>query len=253
MNASRTLALALGIAAILSAPVLAQRPGAPGQGPRQGRFGPGMGMGMGMGGLIQPLMAPPVQQELKLSDDQISEIQAIAEEQRGSMRGLFQELGDLDPEARREKMQSILQEREDATRAKLKEVLDEGQLARVEQIHLQMQGIDAFSSPEVREKLTLSEDQVAKIDEVIASYRDEARTIMENARQAEQPGAVMRDLMALRSSSVEKAMATLTDEQKATWKEMTGEPFEMPFGGGFGRGGRGGRGGRPGGPPPSQD
>ena len=69
--------------------------------------------------------------------------------------------------------------------------------------------------------------------------------LMQGARDAQDRGAVFGQLNELRRQSTEQALGVLTDEQKPTWEELTGEPFELGFGG---------PGGRPGGgPPPARD
>jgi hypothetical protein len=39
----------------------------------------------------------------------------------------------------------------------------------------------------------------------------------------------MQKMTALRKERLDKALATLTDDQKKTWKELTGEPYEVKF------------------------
>lgn len=39
----------------------------------------------------------------------------------------------------------------------------------------------------------------------------------------------MKKMVELRKQATEKAVGVLTDEQKKTWKEMTGEPFEVVY------------------------
>lgn len=241
MNATRSLTITLGIMALLAAPAAAQRPG--GQGP--GRFGQGMGM---PGGLVQLAMAPPVQEELSLSDDQLEKIAPIGEQLRTDMMSRMQEirgqLADLDPEERRERFEQMSREMNVAAKERLKGVLKPEQLDRLEQIERQQQGVQAFSDPAVVEALKLTEDQQAEIEGILETYRTEVRDAFEAAREAEDRGAVMREMVELRRASMDKAMAVLTDEQRASWDELTGEPFQIgPGGFGFGGGRRG-----PGGP-----
>ncbi|QDV37086.1 hypothetical protein [Tautonia plasticadhaerens] len=244
MNATRRMTIALGIVALLAAPAAAQRGG--GQG--QGRFGQGMRMGM-PGGLAQLAMAPPVQEELALSDDQIAKIEPIGEQLRSDMMSRMQEmrdqLGDLAPEARRDRFEQMSRELNAAAKVRLEAVLKPEQLDRLVQIELQQQGVQAFSEPAVVETLKLTDDQKAEIDGLLETYRTEVREAFEAARGSEDRGAVMRELVELRQSSMDAAMAVLTDDQKASWEELTGEPFQMGpgFGPGGGRGGPGG--GRP--------
>ena len=38
-----------------------------------------------------------------------------------------------------------------------------------------------------------------------------------------------KKMQTLQKETMEKVSAVLTDDQKKTWKEMTGEPFEVKF------------------------
>ena len=48
------------------------------------------------------------------------------------------------------------------------------------------------------------------------------------AASADDRQAGMQKQQALRKETLTKVMALMTDDQKKTWKEMTGEPFTMP-------------------------
>jgi hypothetical protein len=247
------LTLILGLAALLVAPASAQRPGGQGQG--QGRFGQGFGGGMGgQGGLVQLLMAPPVQEELALSDEQIGEIEPIGEQLRSDMMSRMQEMrgqfADLSPEERRERFEQMSRDLNAKAKDGLKEILKEEQLARLEQIHIQQQGVQAFADPIVLEALKLTEDQKAEVDGILESYRTESRELMESARDADDRAGLMGKFVELRRGSMEKAMGVMTDDQRAAWEGLTGEPFQMGPGA-FGPGG--GRRGPGGGRPPIQD
>jgi Spy/CpxP family protein refolding chaperone len=244
MNATRNLTLALGLAAVLAAPALAQQ----GQG-GPGRFGRG---GMGFGGLSGLLMAEPVREELKLTDEQAETLRPILEEIRSETMDRFREMrdqqADLSGEERTERFEQMSRELNAKAREKVAAVLKPEQLARLEQIQLQQQGVRALAEPSVAEKLGLNEEQTSKIGEIIEAERAEIRTIMEAAGDAENPSEAFGKVGEVRSNTTEKVTAVLTDEQKSTWKEMTGEPFELPRGGfGGGRGGPGGGGGPRGG------
>ena len=187
------------------------------------------------------LMAPEVQKELKLTDDQIQKLRELMP--RPPMRG---ENGDQQgqqtppPRMNPQEMDK-----------KVQDILTADQYTRLKQIRLQMQGPMAFMRPEIAQKLGLTDDQ-----------KDQIRAVFDKERPSGPPpnpgdGADFRKTMAERRARIEKGvMAILTDDQKKTWQSMVGEPFKMPmmgpgFGGprGFGPGGPGGPGGdRQGGP-----
>jgi hypothetical protein len=158
---------------------------------------------------------------------------------------------------------------------KVKEILTSSQFERYQQLKLQMQGAGVIGSPEISQKLGLSEDQ-----------RNRIREIMQNDRppmgpggpggpggqggpgqggpgqggrgqgggfgqpgQNGQPGDFeqMRKMMMQHRQEVEqKVLAVLTSDQRQKWQDMLGKPFkfEEP------QRGPGGFPGGPGGPPP---
>lgn len=171
--------------------------------------------GRGAGGFgISPMMLlgqKSVQEELKLTDDQVKKVQELAEKQRGSL----QELRNLDQDERRKKMQEMAQANQKALGA----ILKEGQAKRLKQITLQQQGPAAFRTPEVASALKITDEQKQKMSEIQENATNQTRDLGrdEEARKKRQE---------LRKATNEKMMGVLTSEQKDKWKELTGEPFK---------------------------
>ena len=209
-------------------------PGGPGG---QMRFGGGQRM---MGGPML-LMNPAVQKELKLTDDQIAKVRDLMPRRpRGGEQG--------GPEGQNAPRQRPNPQEMDK---KIQDILDAGQYRRLSEIRLQMQGPFALMRPEIAEKLGLSDDQKGALRDLFQQERQ---------NPPPNPGSEPSDFhktMQERRAKLEKgALAILTDSQRDKWHEMTGTPFKMPMGPGFGGrgrfGGPGGPGGGPGGdgPPP---
>jgi Spy/CpxP family protein refolding chaperone len=216
--------LALGVAVILTAPASVKAQGGRGQG------------GMMGGGALGALMTPEGQKELSLTEDQLAKIRDVAQSIRTTRLEKFQALQDVAEEDRPAKMREIAREMSATTEKELKEILKPEQMKRYQEIDLQAQGINAFNQEEVAKRLKLTDDQKKKIADIQEDTQSQMREIFQNAggdRQA--AGQKMRELM---TSSREKVTALLTEDQKATWKEMTGKPFERPTEGFGGRGRR---------------
>lgn len=207
-----TLALSLGALALMAAPALAQRPG-------------GMMMGRMNSGML--LTHEGVQKELKLDDQQKEKIDAFATDMRERMREGFQGLQDLDPQERRERMQEVMQEMEKDAKKAVDDILKPEQKTRFEQIVLQARGIDALTDPEVQKKLELDEVQREKIGKLNEAMQESMREVFRNNQGDRE--AMMADMADLRRNTLTKVKALLTEQQQATWKEMTGEPFEVRF------------------------
>jgi len=206
--------LALGSVALLTAP-----------GQAQGQRGRGFGGRMAAGYTL--LGNASVQKELKLDDSQAAKVTKVVTDVSAKMS---EKLQDVPKEERRERMVQAGRESDREIKEAVKDVLKPEQRKRLDQIVWQRQGLMAFTDPAVATKMNLNEDQKSKI-----------RAIGEEARGSfggggfnkdattEERAEALRKMQATQKQSMEKAMAVLTDEQKKTWKELTGEPFEVRF------------------------
>lgn len=210
----------------------------------------GRGAGFGRGGDVATLAGiEAVQKEIKASDEQVAAIAALREESRGArgQRGGQQNLS-------REERQQLAQERAKAAREKIAGILKPEQMARLEQISLQVRNAQALADQAVAAKLKLSDDQKEKVAAAIQESSDKMRAQMRELFQGGDRGAMREKMAELRKEASESVLAHLTADQKEQFEAMKGEPFEMPAvgfgrGGGGGRRGQGGQGqGRPGRP-----
>jgi hypothetical protein len=203
----------LAVFVMAAVPVLAQRPGG----------GRGMGGGRGPLGL---LMRKDVQEDLKMSEDQVSKVKELSDKQREAMA----EMKDLSKEERQDKMKEMGK----ANQKALVQILKPEQQKRLKQLQLQQEGPNAIvRNPEVADGLNLNGDQREKLKGIA----DDTRKEMQDLRDSGETGPEMFKKMAeINKNSGEKIMAVLTDEQKTKWKEMQGEPFKGDLRGGGRRG-----------------
>ena len=210
---------------VVSAALIASAAQAQQQEKRQRRGGPGGrgGPGMMMRSPLFLLTQKAVQEELKLSDEQVQKAQAAIGEQ---MRTAGPGLQGLEPDeaAKRRKEMSAKADKVVA------EILTPEQAKRFKQVRLQVQGVRAMSDPEIVKELKITDDQQRKIKEIQDDNQKEMRKLRQDA------GATQKEMRErqeeLRKSTHEKLMSILTDDQKTKWKEMTGEPFkgQLQFG-----------------------
>jgi Spy/CpxP family protein refolding chaperone len=180
------------------------------------------GGGGGFGGIGMLLNNKSVQEELKLNDDQVQKVRQIAKEAREKHAEEFKEAqGDFG------KIREIAKAMNDEIEKGAKDVLTPEQMKRLQQIELQQRGADAFTDEKVQEKLKLTDDQKEKVKTITEDARKEAKEIFANAGE-DREGA-RKKFAALRKETMGKVTEVLTDEQKKTWKEMVGEPFEVKF------------------------
>ena len=237
------LAMALMIAATaVEIHAQGRRGGGQRGGGQQQRGGGFFGRGGG-GGASELLMRSDVQKELDLSDDQVSDIQGLAEEARNAFRGGggidFRALRDMSEEERQEAFQEMRSKMEEAAKErneKVMELLSSSQKTRLEEISFQRalsQG--AFERAAELAGVELSDDQKEELNEQRAEVMAKLNEKIAELR---------------REANVELLSSIMSEKQieRASGEAFTFEQNER--GGFFGRGGgrdrgeRGERGGR---------
>ena len=200
--------LALALVVVLASPALAQR-----QRQRQG------------GGNL--LTNKSVQEELKITKEQKEKIDEASKKIQDKYRDEFAKLRDLQGEERREKASALAKEvTEELTKAA---DLTSAQKKRFGQIQLQLRRTRAFTDPEVQKQLKLTDAQKETIKTALKEGEDK---IKEETKDLD-PRTDRRKIGEIRQKvgkeTQGKIAAALTSEQKKTWAEMTGEPFEVKF------------------------
>lgn len=186
-----------------------------GQGPGFGRM---WGGGAGIGGML--LNRADVQRELNLTDQQKAKINEMQQAQRVAM----QELRNLPPEERRQRMQEIRQKNDPTT------VLNENQKKRLKELELQWLGPMALMNPETAREVGLTDEQRSKIQGLLMEQMQQMR---ERFQGGGQPGA---NLEQARQQLENRILEILTPAQRQKWQQMQGKPFQFEGGRGFGPG-----------------
>jgi Spy/CpxP family protein refolding chaperone len=164
-----------------------------------------------------------VRDELKLTDDQKTKIDAVIDESRSSFRDSgFSGLRDLPEAERKAKYAEIGQKLQAAAKeldAKVVAVLDEAQQKRLNEIHLQVRGVNALTDETVATQLNLTAEQKQKITDLIAAERDVQDELRggddlsreERRKKAEENRPKLEEL---RKETEKAANDSLTDAQK---------------------------------------
>ena len=219
--------LAIAAVTVLSAmPVLAQG--------RSG--GQGFGQGSGQGSRMSSdspndpstlLTADAVQKELALTDDQQARLQNLRAERTAEGQAFFTKLMGLS----QSEIQKRMEERTKVSRQKIAQILTPKQIERLSEINIQVSGITALGYEDVAEKIGLTADQKVKLknlaDETGRRLTELFPTSQAQLRdeQARQERKKKQD--AIKSERKDKAIALLTDEQKAIFEKLQGEKFDI--------------------------
>lgn len=217
---------------------------------QQGRAGRQGGPGtMQRGGargmsIVQVLGNKDVQNEIKVTTEQKEQLREIAQAARSQFdRAALANLSQEERQAKMRELRAKMVEQQKELETKIATILKPAQMKRVEQIRLQAMGPMAIRSPEVAEKLKLTEDQKTQMGEALRAAMTKMR---ESSTAGTRPGP--EAMKKMRDSMEAAAMGALTDSQKETWKEMIGTPFDTSKlrQAGMTGGGRAGQQGRPG-------
>jgi len=201
----------------------------------------GQGRGFGGGGIGFLISNEAVQKELKMEKEQVDKANETVKTIRDKHADEFTKLRDLAAEERRTKMTELTKTVNDETLKAVGEVLKPEQMTRLKQIELQRAGFAAYSRADVQTALKLNDEQKEKVKTITEEGNKAIRELMpmvtpgaggRPARGAGGAGGAggpnAEKITALRKETTEKIVAVLTDDQKKSWKEMTGESFTMP-------------------------
>jgi Spy/CpxP family protein refolding chaperone len=216
MSTLRKVGLVWGVITALASTGYAQR--APG------------GPGPGGGGSMELLRNEGVQKELKLSDEQIKQLEEMKQAIHEKYKGEFEKINKLPEGERGAKFQEMRKKIEAEHRKVLAGVLKPEQEKRLEQINLQNEGATVFLDPNVEKDLKLTDEQKESIKTIMVEAQKQMRQTI-GAAGGVNPNReeMMKKMQSMRKETYQKAVEVLTESQKKTWKEMTGAPFEVPY------------------------
>jgi eukaryotic-like serine/threonine-protein kinase len=171
-------------------------------------------------GQFMMLSNPRVQADLELSDAQRQRIETLGKEFGQRQMDSLADFHQLSSAQRQARFVELARASDLAMRA----ALTEKQLHRLGQITLQFQGPMALAEADVAARLQLTEVQRQAIRQIGIEAFDPAWGFMPPKGHHGPPGSPRESPG---QGVMEKALAVLTPEQLAKWKELTGPPFTM--------------------------
>lgn len=171
-----------------------------------------------------------VAKDIKLTDEQKEKAVELNDTLNQDRGALWQE-AQGDPDSLREGMTKI---NSDIT-AKLNELLDEAQKTRLGQIYAQANGPSALFDEAVAKELKLTDEQIAKLDQLRTDSRNAFQDVDWQSLSEEEAAKQIDEMIATQDKDY---AAVLTDDQRAAFEKMQGEKLEIdlanlpnPFGG----------------------
>lgn len=173
-----------------------------------------------------------VQEELKLDDDQKAKIQEALQTINAKRQKLFTALRGLQGDERQKKMAELRKKMQDETAEATKAIraaLKPEQAERLDQISLQVRGLQALRDAVVTEKLQLTPEQKKQIQDASAAGQKKRAQLVQDVRNGNVERTKYREkLDEIAKETETKTMDVLTDEQKAQFEKMKGAKFELP-------------------------
>jgi hypothetical protein len=204
---------------------------------------------------LELLKAKAVQEDLKLTEDQVKKVTEAIAKQKG-MTGFppkIQPGGDPF---------KALREANEAAAKSVTDLLKPEQVKRLGQLELQQRGPNALLDPKITKDLNISKDQQLQVVKTIQTNTMRVFSSLKGGGGKIDFQEIGKRLAEVNQKSMDEVVKAFTPEQKTKWKELAGEPFKgvlpsvggpglMPGPGGFPMppgGLPGGPGGFPGGP-----
>ena len=190
------------------------------------------GGGFGFGGPATLVNSKTVQADIKATDEQVTKLKDWAKDYQAKQFSSFKDFKDLSKEERAEKMTAASEK----AWKEIGEILKPEQVKRLKQIDLQVSGIRAYSNKEVAEALKITDEQKEKIRDAGMAMGKEMADLREEygikgfggpKLDADKQKEYDKKLAAINKDLTTKVTGLLTDEQKAKWKELTGDPIDV--------------------------
>ena len=212
------------------------------------------GRGFGGGGPSSLVVDKAVQEDLKMTDDQVTRVKEWAKDFREKANEIRKDkgvefgkgggFGKAPSPEMQEKMAAANAEISKVAYKELGDVLKKEQVERLKQIDRQNMRIAAFSDAEVVSALNLTDAQKTTIKGLATDLGKDTMEIFKDGGfkggkggggDPEKMKEMTQKVSTKQKEYMTKAMDTLTDDQKKTWKTLTGDTFDLskltPFGG----------------------
>jgi hypothetical protein len=182
-----------------------------------------------LGGPADPPLAPPfysrpdVTRSLELTDRQLGQLNTMTQTVQSRFQDRFGQLRDMTEAQRAARALELNRAFATDWMAGARDVFNEAQLNRYQQLQLQYGGFSSFTSPDVQRRLQLTDLQIKALPDSIKWNDAEMRGVLAAPDQV-LANKLYGDYL---QEAQERLAQWLTPEQMRTWKDMTGSRFEF--------------------------
>jgi hypothetical protein len=158
-----------------------------------------------------------------VSDRQRERLDALTQRALADYQPRYKRLADVAEADRAARTAELNREYEIALLKGTRDILDEKQANRYQQLYYQYGGFNTLTDPDVQKRLNLTDAQRKSLRESIEWNDKQMQEINRTAgKDRERAAQLYRDYRRLYDERFSK---TLTPEQLRTWQDMTGEPY----------------------------
>jgi hypothetical protein len=222
MKAFHNLGLASVLTAVILSPALAY-----GQAKGSGQPPAGQGPSMFQGGIQQSpwFNSPAVRQQLNMTNDQFNHLntahQNAWKQYQQGINGLDKNLSD---DQRQQRIRDLEQNYYNSFSNSANSVFtDAQQRQRYNQLYWQYRGYGAFDDSAVANKLNLTPDQRAKLNQYRQDWSQQMNELGPLYQSDRDQAA--KQFNTMQNQAGKNLNTLLTPEQQKTWQQMTGEPY----------------------------
>jgi len=168
-----------------------------------------------------------VRRALDLTDTQVDRLVDAQTRSQKDYENQFARVGSLAAGNRVAELQKLRTGQQDEFFRSAAGILSPEQLRRYRQLDYQYQGPGAFSSPDLREKMKLTDNQVQRLQELQNQSMYAFSSLLQDSRG--RPDEALARYNNYRRQLAEKIAGILNPQQRGIWKELTGEPFPFRY------------------------
>jgi len=164
-----------------------------------------------------------VSKSLNLTPEQMTKLNSLTEATQNRYRSDYEKLGSLNETERYSRMQDLNRQYNADWTKSSRDVFNENQRNRYQQLNYQYEGFNSLSDPDAQKRLNLTADQVKNLQEHSNwSYQQLQDINRAGASDATKGNQLYRDYWTARQERWNKY---LTPEQQKIWNEMAGDPY----------------------------
>jgi len=171
---------------------------------------------------------PGIQKQLNLNNDQLTQLNNSFGTSFGTFNkglGSMSQLN-LSDQQRAQQTQGLTNTFNSQFGTAAQGILNPEQFQRFNQLQLQSRGAAAFSDPQLSQKLNLTQAQQQQLQNIASQEWQQLNQIYNMA--GTDPTKATSQYDTFRKQQAQTINSILTPEQRQTWQQMVGQPYDFP-------------------------